>query len=98
MRRALIAALLAGATLAWAVPAVAQDSSALERCLRTGAASGLDGDAMVRDCNREVLEWTRECERLNANDARGAAELCAWAVLDMSSDAQDAADLKGIGE
>ena len=75
-----------------------EDSSALERCLRTGAASGLDGDAMVKDCEREVLEWTHECERLNANDARGAAELCAWSVIDMGHDAQDAADLKGLVE
>jgi hypothetical protein len=89
---------LIGATLTWAVPVVAQDSSALERCLRTGAVSGLDGDAMVKDCNREVLEWTRECEQLNANDARGAAELCAWSVIDMGRDAQDAADLKDIVE
>jgi hypothetical protein len=98
MMRVMLAALLAGATLSWAVPAVAQDSSALERCLRTGAASGLDGDAMVKGCEREVLEWTRECKRLNANDARGAAELCAWSVIDMGHDAQDAADLKDIGE
>ena len=77
---------------------MAQDSSALERCLRTGAASGLGGDAMVKGCEREVLEWTRECERLNANDARGAAELCTWSVIDMGHDAQDAADLKDIGE
>jgi hypothetical protein len=96
--RILLPTLLAGVTLSWAVPAVAQDSSALERCLRTGAASGLDGDAMVKGCEREVLEWTRECERLNANDARGAAELCAWSVIDMGHDAQDAADLKDIGE
>jgi hypothetical protein len=96
--RILLPTLLAGVTLSWAVPAVAQDSSALERCLRTGAASGLDGDAMVKGCEREVLEWTRECERLNANDARGAAELCAWSVTDMVHDAQDAADLKDIVE
>jgi hypothetical protein len=98
MMRILLPTLLAGATLAWAVPAVAQDSSALEKCLRTGAASGLDGDAMVKDCNREVLEWTHECERLNANDARGAAELCTWSVIDMGHGAQDAADLKDIVE
>jgi hypothetical protein len=53
---------------------------------------------MVKGCEREVLEWTRECERLNANDARGAAELCTWSVIDMGHDAQDAADLKDIGE
>ena len=89
---------IAVATIACGAHAVAQDSSALERCLRTGAVSGLEGDAMVKGCEREVLEWTRECERLNANDARGAAELCAWSVIDMGHDAQDAADLKDIGE
>jgi hypothetical protein len=90
--------LIAVATIAWGAHAVAQDSSAPERCLRAGAASGLDGDAMVKGCEREVLEWTRECERLNANDARGAAELCTSSVIDMGHDAQDAADLKDIGE